>query len=99
MRYVGVGYEAGPRASVAVVDNRAISLGAMGDLHCFDAGSGELLWKHALHESHKIRMPIWGIAASPLAYQGTVIVQIGGQAACLVCFDLQNGAEKWRRIE
>jgi outer membrane protein assembly factor BamB len=96
--YKGVGYEAGPRAAVAIVDNLAVSLGTMGDLHCLDATSGELRWKHALGESHNIRMPIWGISASPLAYQGTVIVQIGGEEACLVCFDLQTGAEKWSAL-
>lgn len=97
--YKGVGYEAGPRAAVTIVDNLAISLGTMGDLHCLDAASGEVRWKHALAESHNIRMPIWGISASPVAYQGTVIVQIGGEDACLVCFDLQTGIEKWRALD
>lgn len=97
--YAGVGYDAGPRASVTVVHHRAISLGTMGDLHCFDAASGQLHWKHSLSESYKIRMPIWGIAASPLPYRDTVIVQIGGEKACLVCFDVQTGEEKWRALD
>jgi outer membrane protein assembly factor BamB len=97
--YQDVGYEAGPRAAVTVVDKLAVSLGTMGDLHCFDAASGEVQWKHALAESHNIRMPIWGVSASPVAYQGTVIVQIGGTEACLVCFDLRTGAEKWRALD
>ena len=96
--YEGVGYDAGPRAAVTIVDGLAISLGTMGNVHCFGAADGEIKWKHALSESHKIRMPIWGISASPLAYQGTVIVQIGGEQACLVCFDLQTGVEKWRAL-
>jgi outer membrane protein assembly factor BamB len=96
--YKGVGYDAGPRAAVTIVDSLAISLGTMGDLHCLDATSGKLIWKHALSESHNIQMPIWGISASPVAYHGTVIVQIGGTGACLVCFDLETGAERWRAL-
>ncbi|MDP6719117.1 MAG: PQQ-binding-like beta-propeller repeat protein, partial [Pirellulaceae bacterium] len=36
-----INYEAGPRASVTVEDNRAFVLGAMGHLHCLDAGTGK----------------------------------------------------------
>src|ERR1041385_2762244 len=42
--YKGVGYDAGPRASVLIDEGRAYSLGAMGHLHCFDAAGGKVLW-------------------------------------------------------
>jgi outer membrane protein assembly factor BamB len=98
--YKGVGYEAGPRASVTIDDGRAFSLGAMGHLICFDAAKGNVLWKHDLNAEYKIRMPIWGIAASPLVEQGLVIVQIGGSdGACLVAFEASSGKERWRALD
>ena len=39
-------------------------------------------------------MPIWGIAASPLVEGDLVIVQIGGEGACLVAFDKKYGRGK-----
>ena len=97
--YRGVGYEAGPRASVTIDEGRAYSLGAMGHLFCFDAADGTVLWHKDLNRKYEIRMPIWGIAASPLIEQGLVIVQIGGAGeACLVAFDKLTGAEKWRAL-
>ena len=93
--YSGVGYEAGPRASVSIDEGRAYALGSMGHLHCFDAKTGDVLWKHDCNAEYQIRMPIWGIAASPLIEKDLVIVQIGGTNACLVAFDKQTGKEVW----
>jgi len=98
--YSGVGYVAGPRASVSIDDGRAFSLGTMGHLFALDAAKGTVLWQRDLLKEYKIRMPIWGIAASPLVTGDLVIVQIGGEgAACLVAFDKRTGAEKWRALD
>jgi outer membrane protein assembly factor BamB len=97
--YSGVGYEAGPRASVTIDEGRAYALGSMGHLHCFDARTGDVLWKHDCLQEYKIRMPIWGIASSPLVEKSLVIVQIGGANACLVAFDKQSGKEAWRALD
>jgi outer membrane protein assembly factor BamB len=96
--YAGVGYEAGPRASVTVDSGRAYSLGTMGHLFCFDAKTGDVIWHHNCNTEYKIRMPIWGIAASPLIEDDFLIVQIGGENACLVAFDKKTGAERWKAL-
>jgi outer membrane protein assembly factor BamB len=97
--YKDVGYTAGPRASVTVDDGRAYSLGSMGHLVCFDAGTGKVLWNKDLASEYKIRMPIWGIAASPLVEADLLIVQAGGEGACLVAFDKRTGTEKWKALD
>jgi outer membrane protein assembly factor BamB len=96
-KYKKVGYPNGPRAAVNINEGRAYSLGTMGHLFCLDAAEGDVLWSKDLYTEYKIRMPIWGIAASPLVEKGLVIVQIGGRDnACLVAFDKVTGEEKWR---
>jgi outer membrane protein assembly factor BamB len=97
--YSGVGYEAGPRAIVTIDDGRAYSLGRMGHLYCFDAKTGDVLWKHDCNEEYQIRMPIWGIAASPVIHDNLLIVQIGGTSACVVAFDKASGKEVWRALD
>lgn len=100
--YRGVSYTAGPRASVTVEDNRAFVLGTMGHLRCYDVG-GLLLWKKDLNKEYQVsksrRMPIWGIAASPIIYRRLVTVVIGGDnGACVVALDKKTGEEKWRAL-
>jgi outer membrane protein assembly factor BamB len=95
--YEGFTYEAGPRAAVTVHDGRAYVLGAAGHLHCLDAVTGAILWRHDLRRDYRIRMPKWGIASHPLIEGDVMITQIGGEGhACVVAFDRKTGVERWQ---
>ena len=97
--YEGISYDAGPRASVTVDAGRAYSLGSAGHLFCFEAATGNVVWQRDLNEDYKIRMPNWGIAASPLIWENLVVVQIGGEdGACLVALDRASGKERWKAL-
>ncbi|MHC4740894.1 MAG: PQQ-binding-like beta-propeller repeat protein [Planctomycetota bacterium] len=98
-RYEKVDKRDGPRAAVAIDSARAYSLGTMGHLFCFDAAKGKVLWEKDLKSQYKIKMPIWGIAASPLVEGDLLIVLIGGRPdSCLVAFDKITGRENWRAL-
>lgn len=98
-RYQGVQYEAGPRGSVAIDEGHAYALGTMGHLHCLDARSGQLLWKHDCRQEYGAKIPIWGIAGSPLVEGNLVIVHIAGKdGASIMAFDKVTGKERWRAL-
>ncbi|MHC4542390.1 MAG: PQQ-binding-like beta-propeller repeat protein [Planctomycetota bacterium] len=86
-KYEQIDHRNGPRAAVI-----------MGHLFCFDATSGGMLWTRDLRREYKIRMPEWGIAASPIIEDKLVIVLIGGQNACLVAFNKITGEQVWRAL-
>ena len=69
-----ISYTAGPRASITVDGELAYALGAMGDLFCLQAATGEVVWRVDVNQKFAIegkptRMPIWGLAAAPLIDQ------------------------------
>lgn len=98
--YVGVGYPAGPRASVVINDGKAYSLGTMGNFFCFDAENGKVLWQKDLNTEYEINMPIWGISATPLIVEDKIIVHVSGSNnACVVAFDKNTGKEIWRNLD
>lgn len=98
--YRGVSYEAGPRASVTIDSDKAYALGTMGHFFCFDAATGDVLWKKDLLEEYSIEMPVWGIAAAPLIEDDLVILQIGGKPeACVVAFDKTTGERRWSALD
>lgn len=98
--YVNVGYPAGPRASVVVNHGKAYSLGTMGNLYCFNAENGDVLWQKDLNTEYEIRMPIWGISATPLISGDKIILQISGSNnACVIALDKNTGKEIWRNLE
>lgn len=96
--YGEIGYRAGPRTSVLIHDGHAYSMGAAGHLHCFDAEDGRLVWGRDLQSEYKIRMPNWGIAASPVIENDLLIAQVGGTDACVVAFNKTTGEEQWRAL-
>jgi outer membrane protein assembly factor BamB len=98
--YQGIGYQAGPRASVTIDQGRAYSLGAMGHLFCLDAANGARLWGKNLAVDYNVRMPVWGIAAAPLIVGERLILQVGGaDGACVVALDKKTGNELWRSLD
>ncbi len=98
--YENVGYPAGPRASVVNRGGKAYSLGTMGDLFCFDAGTGRVLWMKDLQDEYEIDMPIWGISSTPLVVDEKIIVQVSGSNnACVVAFHKDTGKEIWQSLD
>jgi outer membrane protein assembly factor BamB len=98
--YGNMSYPNGPRASVVISEGKAYSLGTMGHLLCLDASTGAILWKHDLNQEYQIKMPIWGIAATPLIFENKIILQIGGSnGASILALDKNTGKELWRSMD
>jgi len=98
--YSGVGYPAGPRASVVINNGKVYSLGTMGHFYCFNAETGEVLWKKDLNTEYEIVMPIWGIASTPLIVEEKIIVHVSGSNnASIVAFNKNTGEEIWRNLD
>ncbi len=99
-QYEGIGYPAGPRASVVFDNGLVWSLGTMGNLHCLDAQTGAVKWQRDLRGEYAIKMPVWGIAATPLIHDEKIILQIGGAGnAGVIALDKHTGAELWRNLD
>lgn len=98
--YEGVGYPAGPRASVVINNGKAYSLGTMGNLFCFNAKNGEIFWQKDLNKEYEIIMPTWGIASTPLIVEEKIIVHVSGSKnAGVVAFNKNSGNEIWRNLD
>lgn len=98
--YRKVGYPAGPRASVIVEEEQVYALGTMGHLHCLDAASGDVRWHRDLLADFDLKVPTWGIAASPLVEGDLIFLHVGGRpGACVVALDKRTGEERWRALD
>ena len=65
-KYVGVGYDSGPRVTPAIADGKAYALGTMGDLVCLNAADGKLLWGKNFPRDYQATVPTWGFSAQLL---------------------------------
>lgn len=90
-----IAYPTGPRCTPFVDGDRVYTLGAMGDLICFQAADGRVVWEKRLNEEYKTRPPIWGYAAHSLIVGDSLFVTVGGKDSAVVCFNKQTGEEIW----
>lgn len=95
--YTGVDYGKGPRCTPTVHDGRVYTLGTVGHLHCLDAASGKVLWSKDLVRAGGAKIPLWGLAASPVIDGKQVIIHAGqSPGGCYAALDRLTGEEIWR---
>jgi outer membrane protein assembly factor BamB len=99
VKYGNLAYGSGPRAMPTIHEGRVYALGAVGHLHCLDAATGKVVWAKNLVSDLQASLPGWGFAASPMLFEGMVILHAGGEPdACLVALDRQTGDVVWRNV-
>ena len=91
-----ISYPAGPRCTPIVDDGKLYTLGAEGNLYCFDATSGEIIWQKPLKQIYGVKAALWGYAAHPLIDGDKLITLVGGEQTHAVAFDKNTGEEVWR---
>lgn len=94
-----VSYPAGPRSTPVVNDGRVYTIGAMGDMFCFDAAKGNIIWQKNFVNDYQTETAIWGFVASPLVDGDQLITLVGGPKALVVSFDKATGKELWRALD
>ena len=95
--YNKLDYGTGPRAAPTIDGEQAFTLGAMGHVHCLDAATGNVLWSRDTMAEMGARLSEWGFAASPVIFEGLVIVHVAAQpGGCYVALDRRDGKEVWR---
>lgn len=90
----------GPRATPAIVNGKVYSFGATGVLVCLDGATGREIWKTDVLKDNQVANLDWGMAGSPLVYDGKVVVNPGaqkgtGDSRALIAFDAETGAPLW----
>lgn len=94
-----IDYSAGPRTTPLVHQGRVFTLGAMGDLRCFEVASGKVVWsRQFLIDFNLQNPPAWGWAAHPIIVGRNIISTVGGEGSGVVAFDRATGKENWRAL-
>lgn len=99
----------GPNSTVTIDGDQVYAMGLGGMLHCFDAKTGRVLWKHDCAAEYwgveKTQIgdawfPICGATASPLVHGNEIIIPIGGKKAGAVsAFDRKTGQLLWKALD
>ncbi len=84
----------GPRSSPAVADGKIVTLGATGIVSCFDAATGNPVWRK---DDFPGGYPRFYTSMSPLIVDGMAIAHVGApDDGGLIAYDLNSGEQKWK---
>src|SRR5262245_11388349 len=86
-----ISFASGPRATPTVHAGKVYTLGAEGNLFCFDAAKGNILWSKELKKEYKTQAPLWGFCGHPLVDGQRLICLVGGEGSIAVAFDKDTG--------
>jgi len=93
-----ISYPAGPRVAPLVHAGKVYTLGAEGNLFCFDAETGKVVWSTDFKQAFGIKAPVWGFAGHPLIEGNLLICLAGGASSTVVAFNKDTGKEIWRAL-
>ena len=97
--YGKLDYGNGPRAAPTIHGGHVHTVGALGDLRCLDAKTGDVVWKKNHLDDFAGRLPMWGFAGSPVVYGDWLILQPGGEKdSGVVAVERLTGKEVWRSL-
>ena len=89
----------GPRATPTYHDGRVYVLGAEGELRVLDAAAGTLVWRRNILSDNGASNLSWGMSASPLIVDDTVVVLPGGtRGSSVVAYNKATGAPVWKAL-
>jgi outer membrane protein assembly factor BamB len=89
----------GPRATPTWAGGRVYALGGTGELRCLDDATGRTIWRTDILEDAGAENLQWGMAASPLIVDDTVVVLPGGAGGrSVVAYDRRTGKPAWSAL-
>ena len=87
---------AGPHATPLVTADRVFAAGSRKEIFALNKANGQVVWSHDLIKEYGATPPDRGYACSPLFYNGTIIVSVGGPGQTLAAFHEKTGALVWK---
>ncbi len=85
-------YEGGPGATPTIDGDRVYSVGKEGQLICFRAADGKIIWQRDLQADLEVPLPEWGFNGSPFILDDQLILEAGR----VVSFNKISGELNWQ---
>lgn len=85
-------YEGGPGSTPTIDGDRVYSVGKEGQLICFRAADGKIIWQRDLQADLEVPLPEWGFNGSPFILEDQLILEAGR----VVSFNKISGELNWQ---
>src|SRR5262245_45700134 len=87
---------AGPHSTPLIVGNLLYATSTRKELFALNKANGQRVWSHDFVKEYNATAPGRGYSCSPIFYNGTIIVTMGGPGQAVAAFNQQTGALVWK---
>lgn len=87
---------AGPHSTPLIAGNLVYATSTRKELFALNKATGQKIWSHDFMKEYGAPAPGRGYSCSPLLYNGTIIVTMGGPGQAVAAFNQQTGALVWK---
>lgn len=95
----GMNPDKGPRCVPLIHGNHVYVFGSAGSLHCVKLDDGTKQWSREVVSEFHGSDGYFGAASTPIVADDKLLVNVGGQGAGLVAFDLNSGEMIWKTTD
>ena len=93
------GDEAGPKSAPLIHGDHVYLLGVGGNLYCLKLADGEVVWGKNVLREYRSPPGFFGAGSTPIVVAEKLLLNVGGQNAAVVAFDLKTGQEEWKAFD
>jgi len=86
----------GPHSTPLIVGNRLFAASSRSELFALDKTTGKRIWSHDFVKEFNAPLTSRGYSGSPLLYNGTIIMTMGGPNQAVAAFDQASGKLLWK---
>jgi outer membrane protein assembly factor BamB len=87
---------AGPHSTPLIVNNLIYATSTRKELFALNKADGKKVWWHDFMKEYGAPSPGRGYTCSPILYNGTIIVTMGGPGQAVAAFNQKTGALVWK---
>jgi outer membrane protein assembly factor BamB len=87
----------GPHSTPLIVGNRLFAASSRSELFALDKTTGKRIWSHDFVKEFNAPLTARGYSGSPLLYNSTIVVTMGGPNQAVAAFDQASGKLLWKQ--
>ena len=89
----------GPHSTPVIAGERIFTVSSTMVLKAWNKMTGDAIWSQDLKETFSTRPPGRGYGSSPLAFENTLILPVGGEGQAIVALSQDDGSLVWKNLD
>lgn len=84
------------RCTPTLEENRIYTISGLDEMSCFDATTGDVIWKVDIHKKYSSKWDVFGVSESPLIIDSMIVTTPAGDSTTVIALNKMTGELIWK---